>query len=213
MIRYPKEFSGINDTEGQIYDENNEPILKAGIKLPKSAQQWKAAKHHFRETLPSREISPNCLNENVEQMNRSLYDYLVGKFGKETTDAPNLLSDTETKPKRIFQGDSLSPLLFVLALIPLTLILRDVKAGYDLREKVRINHLLFMDDLKLYGKNENQIDTLVNTVRVFSDDIRMEFGISKCAILIMKRGKIVKCDGIVMPGNEIMKGLEEEGYK
>ena len=80
-------------------------------------------------------------------------------------------------------------------------------------DKVRINHLLFMDDLKLYGKNENQIDTLVNTVRVFSDDIRMEFGISKCAILIMKRGKIVKCDGIVMPGNEIMKGLEEEGYK
>ena len=31
-------------------------------------------------------------------------------------------------------------------------------------------------------------------------------------VLIMKRGKIVKCDGIVMPGNEIMKGLEEEGY-
>ena len=67
----------------------------------------------------------------------------------------------EVKIKRgIFLGDSLSPLLFVLALIPLTLILREVKAGYDLREKVRINHLLFMDDLKLYGKNENQIDTL-----------------------------------------------------
>ena len=78
---------------------------------------------------------------------------------------------------------------------------------------MRTNHLLFMDDLKLYGKNENQIDTLVNTVRVFSDDIRMEFGISKFAILIVKRGKVVKCDGIVKPGNEIMKGLEEEGYK
>ena len=83
----------------------------------------------------------------------------------------------------IFQGDSLSPLLFVVALIPLTLIFRDVKAGYDLGEKVMINHLLFMDDLKLYGKNEKQIDTLVNTVQVLSNDIRMEFGISKCAIL------------------------------
>ena len=61
----------------------------------------------------------------------------------------------EVRIKRgIFQGDSLSPLLFVLALIPLTLILRDVKAGFDLRERIRINHLLFMDDLKLYGKNE-----------------------------------------------------------
>ena len=102
----------------------------------------------------------------------------------------------------IFQGDSLSLLLFVLALTPLTLILREVKAGYDVREKVRINNLLYMDDLKLYGKNEKETDTLINTVRVFSDDIRMQFGISKCAILIMIRGKIVKCDGISLPNNE-----------
>ena len=31
----------------------------------------------------------------------------------------------------IFQGDSLSPLVFVLALIPLSLILRMVKAAYE----------------------------------------------------------------------------------
>ena len=31
----------------------------------------------------------------------------------------------------IFQGDSLSPLLLVLALIPLTVILRKMKAGYQ----------------------------------------------------------------------------------
>ena len=80
-------------------------------------------------------------------------------------------------------------------------------------EKVRINHLLYMDDLKLYGKSEKQIDTLINTVTVFSYDIRMQFGISKCAILIMKRGKIVKSDGISLPDNEIMRSLEEEGCK
>ena len=50
----------------------------------------------------------------------------------------------------IFQGDSLSPLLFVLSLIPLTLVLRKVKAGYGLGDGNRvINHLLFMDDLKV----------------------------------------------------------------
>ena len=84
----------------------------------------------------------------------------------------------------------MSHLLFVLALTPLTLILREVKAGYDVREKVRINQLLYMDDLKLYGKNEKQIDILINTVRVFSDDIRMQFGISKCAILIINEERL-----------------------
>ena len=50
----------------------------------------------------------------------------------------------------IFQGDSLSSLLFVISLIrALTLVLRKVKAGYDPGDgKGMINHLLFMDDLK-----------------------------------------------------------------
>ena len=86
----------------------------------------------------------------------------------------------------------MSPFLFVLALIPLTLILRDAKEGYDFREKVRKNHLSYMDDLKLYSKDEKQIDTLVNIVGIFSDGIKMEFGISKYAIFFIKRGKIVK---------------------
>ena len=35
-----------------------------------------------------------------------------------------------------FQGDSLSPLVFVLALIPLSLILRKVKATYVFRRQI-----------------------------------------------------------------------------
>ena len=92
----------------------------------------------------------------------------------------------------IFQGDSLSPLLFILAVIPLTLILRKAKAKYLLGDKNTINHLLFMDDLKLFGKSHAQIDSLVNTVFAFSQDIGMEFGIKKCGLLVMKRGKLDK---------------------
>ena len=115
----------------------------------------------------------------------------------------------------IFQGDSLSPLLFVLALIPLTLVLRRVKAGYSLgKERLSVNHLLFMDDLKLYGKNANQVDTLVNTVRIFSEDIGMKFGIKKCAVLTLKRGKVAESRGIQLPKDELIKSLDEnEGYK
>ena len=41
----------------------------------------------------------------------------------------------------------------------------------------RINHLLFMDNLKLFANNEKEIDSLVQTVRIFSDDIGMKFGL------------------------------------
>ena len=36
----------------------------------------------------------------------------------------------------------------------------------------KVNHLLFMDDLKLFGKNEHQIDSSrVQTVQLLSEDI------------------------------------------
>ena len=55
----------------------------------------------------------------------------------------------------IFQGDSLSALVLVLALIPLSLTLRKAKAAYEFSEsKEKINYLLFMDDLKLYSRSE-----------------------------------------------------------
>lgn len=96
----------------------------------------------------------------------------------------------------IFQGDSLSPMIFVLALIPLSTIIKKMKGGYSLGKiREKINHLLFMDNLKLYGKNIWELDSLIQTVRIFSTDIGMEFGISKCAMIQMKRGKIVSSEG------------------
>ena len=114
----------------------------------------------------------------------------------------------------IFQGDNLSPLLLVICLIPMSLILRKMKAGYSLgKNQPRLNHLLYMDDLKLFGQSEREIELLVNTVHRFSCDIGMQFGIEKCSLIIMKRGKMVTCDGIELPGGEKMKGVNEEGYK
>ena len=124
------------------------------------------------------------------------------------------LGEVEIK-RGIFQGDSLSPLVFVLALIPLSLILRKAKAAYEFSEsKEKINHLLFMDDLKLYSRSEKGLDSLVQTVRVFSEDIGMEFGIEKCAMLVMEKGKIVKSVGIELPDGKAIKSLQEgESYK
>lgn len=45
--------------------------------------------------------------------------------------------------------------------------------------------------LNFTEKKESELDQLVQTVRIFSQDIGMEFGISKCALLLMKRGEIL----------------------
>ena len=124
------------------------------------------------------------------------------------------LGEVEIK-RGIFQGDSLSPLVLVLALILLSLILRKVKAAYEFSEsKEKINHLLFMDDLKWYNGSEKRLDSLVQTVCVFSEDIGMEFGTEKCAMLVMEKGKIVKSVGIELPNGKVIKSLQEgESYK
>ena len=96
--------------------------------------------------------------------------------------------------------------------------LRKVKAGYNLGNGLRtIDHLLFMDDLKLYGKSENQVDTyLLQSVRVVSEDIRMEVGIAKSAVLVIMRWSLVKSEGIVIPSERLIRAMNDgdvDAYK
>ena len=59
--------------------------------------------------------------------------------------------------REIFQGDSLSPLLFCIALIPLTNELNRADCGYQVHGTERkISHLLYMDDMQQQGRNENE---------------------------------------------------------
>ena len=66
----------------------------------------------------------------------------------------------------------------------------------------------------MYSRREKGLNSLVQTVRVFSQDIGMEFGIEKCAILVMEKGKIVKSVGIELSDGKVIKSLQEgESYK
>ena len=40
----------------------------------------------------------------------------------------------------------------------------------------------------------------------------MEFGPKKCGVVILKKGKLVKFDGIRLPDQEIIKEVDESGY-
>ena len=74
----------------------------------------------------------------------------------------------------IFQGDSLSPLLFCIALIPLTNELNRADCGYQVHgTEKKISHLFYMDDLKLLGRNENDLKNEIKIVQTISKDINM----------------------------------------
>ena len=70
-------------------------------------------------------------------------------------------------------------------MMPYNHILRKCTGGYKftkLQEKV--NHLMYMVDSKLFTKNGKELETLIQAVWICSDDINMQFGIEKCAMLI-----------------------------
>ena len=63
------------------------------------------------------------------------------------------LSDVSIKCG-IFQRDTLSPLLFCLALNPLSYLLDNLK-GYKISLTMNLTHSLYMDDIKLSAQNDN----------------------------------------------------------
>ena len=73
---------------------------------------------------------------------------------------------------------------------------------------------MYMDDIKLFVKNEKELETLIHTVRIYRQDIGMEFGIGKYTMLVMKGGKWHLTDRIELPNQDEIRTLgEKETYK
>ena len=100
-------------------------------------------------------------------------------------------------------------------MIPLNHILRKCIAGYKLSEsQKKINHRMYMDGIKLFAINEKELETLIHAVRIYIQDMGMEFGIEKCAMLVMKSSKRHMTDGIELPNHDKIKTLgENETFK
>ena len=110
----------------------------------------------------------------------------------------------------IFQGDSLSSLLFCLALAPLSSLLNESSYGYEIYGQ-KITHLLYIDDLKTYARDDEHQTGLLKIVKTLSNDIQMEFGLDKCAKANFKRGKLTETSNIELDADTCIRDLEQEG--
>ena len=61
---------------------------------------------------------------------------------------------------------------------------------------------------QIFLKNEKELETLIHAVRIYSQDIGMEFGIEKCAMFVMKSGKRHMADGMELPNHDKIRTLE-----
>jgi len=60
------------------------------------------------------------------------------------------------------------------------------------------------------NNNNNNNRKQIQTVKIFSDDIHMEFGLEKCAKITFKKGKLIHSQNLVININREIKELGQE---
>ena len=51
---------------------------------------------------------------------------------------------------------------------------------------------------------------MIQSARITNEDMQMKFAVSKCARLVMKRGKVIPSEEITFPGDKIMISLNSK---
>ncbi|XP_044757740.1 uncharacterized protein LOC123315901 [Coccinella septempunctata] len=114
----------------------------------------------------------------------------------------------------IFQGDRFSPSWFCAAMNPISSMLNRSAYGYAIDSNTILPHLFNVDDLKLFAIGRKQSEGELELVRKFSGDIGMSLGLEKCAVVEVKRGKMVRQQNIQLrDGREIRSLGVEDSYK
>ena len=128
------------------------------------------------------------------------------------------ITDTIKYLTGVLQGDCLSLILFTLCINPLSHLLNKMCNGYSIGppgdRSTKINHLLFVDDLKTYATNREMAEEQLEIITQFTNDIGMTFGADKCAYMYIERGQKKSLgDNITLNGLEISELKDNDSYK
>ena len=157
---------------------------------------------------------------------RKFLDGLMNSW-KVTYEAKDLSGKTERSSylrirSGVLQGDSFSPLLFCLAMVPISHALNSTNSGYKIAAQKSKEHLpglshqFYMDDLKLYANSEKNLGKLLLTVEQISSAISMKINRKKCAVahFVPQKGRLKRAKNTSSdPSKAIKEMLVVEGGK
>ena len=66
---------------------------------------------------------------------------------------------------------------------------------------------MYVDDVKLFAKNEKELENLIQAIKIYCQDIGMEFAIEKCAMMICRKRQMA--EGIDLSIQEKLKRTEK----
>ena len=134
---------------------------------------------------------------------------MMFKDGMKVTDVIRILCG-------IFQGDSLSPLLFCISYLMVSVILRRMRIGYvpgppgerDMHQMR--SHFILMDDFKGLTSTESCLRIIINTSTEILKEIGLEIGYNKCAVMKAVKGKVVSMEGIDISIGGIIDSIDND---
>lgn len=77
-------------------------------------------------------------------------------------------------------------------------------ARYEVKEENKVSHLCYMDDIKLFSRYKTKLQQDLNTVKTFTNDIRMQSGLDKWTTAVFKHGKITKSQNISLNSHTVI---------
>ena len=85
----PPDFENSNIGSCDVANDNPEVtieslqtlIVKPGVKLPRSNDNWSVANNYFKSIFSTLEVKANSINEAIQFMNKTIYDFFKDNYG------------------------------------------------------------------------------------------------------------------------------------